>query len=749
MVQLNIFVHLQLDYFNNFFLQLMKKKYLFICLALSLNTVLIAHEGMWLPQLLKQLNTYENMQSSGLKLSAEDIYSVNNSSLKDAIVSFGGFCTAEVISSKGLILTNHHCGYGKIQAHSTPENDYVTNGFWAMKSEEELNNPGLTATFIIRIDDVTEFILANTSNESNEAANQKVIKNNILTLKDSLIKQDSNYSYVVKPFFYGNKYYQFTTETYKDVRLVGAPPASIGKFGGDTDNWMWPRHTGDFSVFRIYADSNNRPAVYSKNNVPFKPRHHLPVSLKGIKKGDFTMVFGFPGRTKEYLTSYAVEHTINTANPTRIKLRESRLNIMDRYMKADHTVWLKYTAKYNRISNYWKKWIGETRGLKKLNAIKKKRKFEAQFFLWSNGEEEKVEYSKLLNDFRSNYRDYNELSLAQDYLYEAGFAMEIFKMAFRFRDIVQYTEKINKDQTDTLVFDEVIFNAKRDALLKQAKAHYKDYHAPIDRDIVKAMLKMYAEGVPKAYRAPIFNDITAKGYDAYADELFSKSFLRDEATAMEFIRSLTPKLIEKKFKKDPAYLLTHSVYKHYRENVSDPLRALRNKINLLNRTYVKGIMEMKKDAYFYPDANSTLRITHGKIDNYVPRDGVQYEHFTTLKGIMEKGNLEVYDYVVDDKLKQLYKDKDYGAYADSTGFLPVCFTASNHTTGGNSGSPVIDANGNLIGLNFDRNWEGTMSDIMYDPDMCRNIAVDARYVLFIIDKFAGAGYLVEEMTLVK
>ncbi len=715
-------------------------------ILIGISSSTFAREGMWLPQLLRDLHTIDDMKANGLKLSAEQIYSVNQSSLKDAIVSFGGFCTAEVISSNGLILTNHHCGYGKIQSHSSVENDYLTNGFWAMNGKEELTNPGLTATFIIRIDDVTGRVLGGTHKDSTEAANQKIIAENIKAIKEEQKNLDSLYGYTIRPFFYGNNYYMFTTETFKDVRLVGAPPSSIGKFGGDTDNWMWPRHTGDFSMFRIYAGKDNRPAEYSEDNVPFKPRHHLPVSLKGVDQGDFTMVFGFPGRTQEYLTSYAVDYTLNQANPRKISLREKRLQIMDSDMKADHAVWIKYAAKYARVSNYHKKWIGESRGLKRLNAIDVKKQRETDYQKWADNQAKRGNpgFENLLGKYEKAYSTYSPLVAAQDYLYESAFAIEIVRLAYRFKDIETYVNSATKEKP----VDEKVFEQKKNTLLKQLASHYKDYNAPTDKKIASAMLEMYNKGIPKDFRPAIMDEIIAKGYDNYVENIFSKSVLRDEKTATEFVNKMTPKSI-KKWKKDPANVLFHGLYDTYIEKVSSKLKDVNYEISLMNRTYLKGLMQMHKDKPFYPDANSTLRITHGKVDNYNPRDGVIYKHYTTLGGIIDKGNLGVYDYVVPNKLKELYETKDYGQYADEAGYLPVCFTASNHTTGGNSGSPVIDAEGNLIGLNFDRNWEGTMSDIMYDPEMCRNIAVDIRYVLFIVDKYAGAGYLVEELDLVK
>lgn len=720
----------------------MKKLLLFSSLILQ-SLLSHADEGMWIPSLLKELNI-KDMQAKGLQLSAEDIYSINNSSLKDAIISFGGFCTGEIISKEGLILTNHHCGYGQIQSHSSVENDYLTNGFWAMSRKEELPNPGLTATFIRRIDDVTSQVLESVSSENTESERQEIIAKNIKAITAKAIEGTSLQA-IVKSMFYGNQYFMFITETYKDIRMVGAPPSSIGKFGGDTDNWMWPRHTGDFSMFRIYADKDNNPAEYNEENIPYTPRHHLPISLKGVNKDDFTMVFGFPGRTQEYLTSYAVDYIMNTSNPVKISLREQRLNVMDQDMRNSDEVRIQYAAKYARVSNYHKKWIGENKGLKRMHALDLKKELEANFQQWANDPSRKDAYGNLLTEFKDVYEKLNEMQLAQDYLYEAGFAMEIFSLALRFESLVEAVKE-NENLEDER------WNKMVEGLTQRVEAHFKDYNLATDKKITPIMLEMYDKGVPAAYKPSIFNTIATKykgDYTAYSTYLFDKSILSSKESTDKFLSKINKKSILK-IEKDPAYQMMSNILSTYRNNVSDKKKELDDKVDLLNRTYLKAMMEMQSDKTFYPDANSSLRIAYGKVDNYFPYDGAEYAHYTTLKGIIEKaseGSAE--DYAITDKLQQLYDDKDYGQYADEKGYMPVCFTASNHTTGGNSGSPVLNASGHLIGLNFDRNWEGTMSDIMYDPERCRNIAVDARYVLFVIDKYAGAGHLVNEMTLIK
>lgn len=697
-----------------------------------------ADEGMWLPLLLKQLNE-PDMQKNGLKLSAEDIYSINKSSLKDAIVHFNGGCTAEVISDKGLILTNHHCGYSQIQSHSTVESDLLTNGFWAMKQGDELKNPGVTATFIVRMEDVTAKILAGVTDDMTDAERDKKIGAAIAEVSKEAVK-DTKYGAYIRPFYYGNEYYMFITETFKDVRLVGAPPSSIGKFGGDTDNWMWPRHTGDFSIFRIYADKNNEPADYSPDNVPYKPKHVIPVSLKGADKDDFTMVYGFPGRTSEYLSSFAVEMIANDSDPTKVKIREKRLEIWDKDMKGDDKVRIQYSAKYASLANYWKKWIGEMNGLRKLNALDVKKDFEKEFMAKLNGDT-KTKYGSVLSDLESSYTKLRPLSKQRDYFLEASLGIEAVGHAFNYTDVIDALkagEKVEK-------LDKYIEKLKGDS-----KRFFKDFNAGTDEKICAAMLEMIKKDLDKTQQAAIFAEIEKKykgDFKKYAQVIYSSSiFVSEEKTnkALENIGSSYKKIM-----KDPVYVLMQSMYDKFTKEVRDPYVELDAKIMKLNRIYMKGMREVVTTKKYYPDANSTLRVAYGKVDGYNPRDGVFYEHYTTLDGVMEKENPNVDEFVVAPKLKELWKNKDYGQYADKNGELRVAFCASNHTTGGNSGSPVFNGEGQLIGTNFDRNWEGTMSDIMYDPNQVRNIVLDVRFTLFVIDKFAGAGYLLEEMKIVK
>ncbi|MFT6165889.1 MAG: hypothetical protein ACJASF_000573 [Vicingaceae bacterium] len=703
---------------------------LFLTVILSFS-MLIAKEGMWLPMLLKSLNEGD-MQSMGLKLSAEDIYSVNQSSLKDAIISFGGFCTGEIISDQGLILTNHHCGYGQIQSHSSVENDYLTNGYWAMNHSQELMNPGLTATFIIRMEDVTSDILDSIPSDLSEKDRQVEIAKRI-KMKVAATTKDSHYEAYIRPFFYGNEYYMFVTETYKDIRLVGAPPSAIGKFGGDTDNWMWPRHTGDFSLFRIYANKDNMPADYAEDNIPFKPRHFLPISMDGVKKGDFTMVYGFPGRTQEFLTSYAIKQIKEVINPAQIEVRDQALKIMDKHMKASDKVRIQYASKYASIANYWKKWIGENGGLEKANAIQLKQEREASFTKATAGMEE---YSSVLSELEKRCEAIEDYALARSFFVEIPYRkMEMLRFANRFTSLVAKAEKGEEVDEKTI-----------EQLKEQTKAHFKNFDLSTELDVSQALLQEYKAKLDPQYVPAAMKgnkaDLLLNDYKEYV----KKSTFLEESQVMELI-SNWDKGSAKKVAKDPVYKLMNEFWNIYFNKVRPEYDKYSNEIDSLSKIYVKGLRNHVPGTY-YPDANSTLRLAYGQVDNYNPKDGVVYDFFTSGKGILEKYDPDNVDFNLPERLVKLIEDKDYGRYADEDGSLHVCFTASNHTTGGNSGSPVINGNGELIGLNFDRNWEGTMSDINYDINQCRNISVDIRYVLFVVDKFANAGHLVEEMKLV-
>lgn len=718
----------------------MLKKFIFIALLSLQSFNLKADEGMWLPMLLQTVNG-DALYTKGLKIPIDSIYSVNKTSLKDAIVLFGGGCTGEIISNKGLLLTNHHCGYSQIQSHSTIEHDYLTNGFWAKNMSEELPCPGLTATFIIRIDDVTDDIINQVNGLKEDDRNKKVKE-----ISEQLIKkaiEGTHYSADIKPFYYGNKYFMIVTETFKDVRMVGAPPSSIGKFGADADNWMWPRHTGDFSIFRIYADKNNQPAEYSKDNVAYTPRYSFPISIKGVKENDFTMVYGFPGRTQEYIPKEAVRTIFENTDPNRIKLRDIRLKIMGEAMRNNDTIRLQYASKYANVENAYKKWQGEVLGLKRLNAIEVKADFETKFVNWTKSVKDGQEYVNALTQLNELHQKIRPYSAALDYYAEGIKGIDLLNFAANFTKLEKLCEK---EPVDEKALSDAV-----DQLKKSSKGFFKNYNASIDKDIFERLIQEYRKGTPKDLAADLsMIDKKFKGdYHKYTEYVFSKSHFSDLAKTEKFLSTFSAKKL-KSLTNDPAYQLMKTCTAAYADKVSIPYKSLMNEIDLLQRTYMKGQMEMASDEKrkIYPDANLTLRLTYGKVEGYEPRDGIVYKYYSTLTGVIEKYDSTNYDFNAPAKLLELYRKKDFGEYG-SNGNITPCFLASNHTTGGNSGSPVLNAYGQLIGTNFDRVWEGTMSDIMFDPERCRNISLDIRYTLFIIDKFAGARWLVDEMNIVK
>ncbi len=719
---------------------MIKRILLLLVAACCLTMTTRADEGMWIPMLLKQLNESE-MQANGLKLTAEDIYSINRSSLKDAVVHFGGGCTGEVISNQGLILTNHHCGYSQIQAHSSVENDYLKDGFWAKSLKDELANPGLFVTFIVRMDDVTDMVLKGTE-DMNVVERTLAIQKNMKEIQDEAVK-GTHYKAFIRPFFYGNEYYMFVTETFTDIRLVGAPPSSIGKFGYDEDNWMWPRHTGDFSVFRIYAGPDNKPADYSEANVPYKPKHFFPISMEGIEDGDFTMVYGFPGRTQQYLTSDAVDYVYHISNPAKIAMRKKSLSIIDAAMGSSDKIRIQYAAKQSRISNSYKKWIGENRGLKKLDAIEKKKAFEAEFTKLANQKPPYIEqYSKVLPQLKANYSGLEKYALARDYFIEVWYyGPEVIRFANGYKNLVENYASLEKNGK---------LSKELEKRMNSVKGYFKNYHMPTDKKVFVALMEMYYNNVDHSLLSETFVTYISSKYrgnfTALANDVYEKSvFVSKER--MNAMLSNFSKSTPKKLEKDPAYVLMNELYNGYYGKVRSEYGRLNGEIDALMKDYVQGIRDMMPDKRYWSDANSTLRVAYGKVEGSVPRDGMQYTYLTTIDGVMEKYVPGDRDFDVSPKLIELWKKKDYGPYTQN-GTVPVCFTASNHTTGGNSGSPVLNGEGHLIGINFDRSWESTMSDLMYDPERCRNIVVDIRYVLFVIDKFAGASHLVEEMKLV-
>ena len=699
-----------------------------------------AHEGMWVPTLLKSIES--DMQSAGLKLSAEDIYSINNGSIKDAIVLFGGGCTAEVISKQGLILTNHHCGFSAIQEQSSLEHDYLKDGFWAKDRATELKNAGLTATFIIRMEDVTDRILSQITAEVN--ANEAQRRELVGKLGEAIAKEaiaGTHYQAVVRPFNYGNSYFLIVTETFRDVRLVGAPPSSIGKYGGDTDNWMWPRHNADFSLFRIYAGADNKPAEASETNVPFVPRHSLPISVEGVKEGDFAMIFGFPGSTQRYLSSYAVDYVMNTADPLRIKMRAASLDVIDAAMRNSDKTRIQYADKQSSISNAYKKWIGEVRGLKELRTLDKKRTQEAAYQAKAK-ELGRADLEAVLPAMKDLYGQYVPLATARDLFVEmVYYGPEVLRFADGFRELTEEHQRLVTENK---------FGAKAEERVSVLPGYFKDYDVEVDKRVFKALLPIYRANVPLTSQPDILKEIDTKfkgDTDAWVEDLYARSVLVDQAKLTAALK-LKPKKYLKVMNNDPAYRASRSFFKSFLEQVRPQHSALGDRIETNMRTYVKGMMEMEPTRTFWPDANSTMRLSYGKVEGSLPRDGVVYDAFSTLDGVVEKYVPGDVEFDLPKRLLELHAAKDYGEYGVD-GTMPVCFTSSLHTTGGNSGSPVLNGRGELIGLNFDRTWESTMSDIQFDPDKCRNICVDARYVLFIIDKFAGAKHLVEEMELVR
>lgn len=720
----------------------MKKTAFILIIFLATIRLTQAGEGMWLPLLLEQLNEKE-MKTMGMRISAEDIYSINKSSLKDAILLFGRGCTAEIVSDKGLILTNHHCGYGQIQSHSSLEHDYLTNGFWAMNPGEELPNPGLSVTLLVRMEDVTKQMLEAVQPGMSEVQREAALAAVRSKLEKEAVKA-THYKAMIKPFYQGNEYYMFVSETFNDVRLVGAPPSNIGKFGGDTDNWMWPRHTGDFSMFRIYANKNNEPAEYSADNVPYTPKSHLKISLKGAEKGDFTFVFGYPGTTQEYLPSYAISMITERENPPAIRLRSKRLDVFNAYQNKSDLVRIQYAAKHAGVANYWKKMIGENRGIQKLDAINKKQQLEAGFQQWATADADRNRrYGSLLPTFENLYGELANLEEDQTYIIEAGLGVEAVRMAYGFNALLQRSN--DKKSSDAAI----------DSLVKKlstaSEAFFKNYYAPIDHDVFVALMQDWFDHQDGA-RMPA--NLTAElikygnSFSRWGDIVFEKSIFTDQQRLNKFLSNYNRRKA-KQIESDPMFVIAQAIYGQIFNVVQPAIAGIQDTRDSLQRVYMQGLMEYQPEKRFYPDANSTLRVAYGVVDDYSPRDAVEYRYFTTLEGIMEKEDPAIYDYVVEPKLKALYRDKDYGRYGATDGTMHVCFTASNHTTGGNSGSPVLNADGHLIGINFDRNWEGTMSDLMYDPDQCRNISIDIRYCLFLVDKFAGAGHLVKEMSLVE
>lgn len=712
------------------------KRILILFVALFILRPAAAVEGMIIPTVLSAFES--DMQAMGMKLSAKDIFDANNSSIKDAIIHFGGGCTAEIVSKTGMILTNHHCGLGQINNHSTLENNILKYGFWAKDLSEELPNEGLTATRMVNITDVTKDVLAGTEGLTGLEARQ-VMNANIARLKAAAVN-GTHFDAEIKPFDFGNSYYLLVKETFRDVRLVGNPPETIGKFGGDTDNWVWPRHTGDFSIFRIYADANNKPADYNEQNVPYTPLHHLPISLKDKKEGDFTMVFGFPGRTDQHTISEELDYTIHTLRPAQIRMRDLSLSAINSAMKSDEAIKLQYTSKQARIANAWKKWIGQIDGLKRGNAVHVFKEREQRYMDAANSDENwKTEYAQVvpaLNQIATNFQEYDfAYNLFNEYFY---YGTEIFKLSRKMNEIVKEYEM------DSLNIQEFIEEIKQ--LGPSIESFYKNYTADVDRQIFELQSAYYLEKITNDAFVPA--SLRDNDVKSLSTAIFERSFFSDKERYLNFLEKFSVKRSFSVLQNDPLLVLHRELEAIFETQLLQPLRMAYGQKQQLMQQYVKGKYEMFPDDKHWSDANSTLRITYGKLEGSIPRDGMKYTPYTTLGGIIEKYYTDNPDYDLLPRMLELWEKKEYGGY-DQDGELWVCFTGSNHTTGGNSGSPVIDAEGHLMGLNFDRSWESTMSDFMFDASRCRNITVDIRYVLWVIDVYGEAGHLIEEMELVR
>ncbi len=708
----------------------MKKFILGFTLLLAFIRPTLAEEGMLIPSLIKAFES--DMQSFGMKLTAEEIYSVNNSSLKDAIIHFGGGCTAELVSGQGLLLTNHHCGYSQIQSHSSLENDYLKYGFWAKSKSEELPNKGLTASRMVRIQDVTKEVLFGTEGITDHAKLQEILSRNTQAIIKEAIN-GTHYEAEIKPFNQGNEFYMIVKETFLDVRLVGTPPNSIGKFGGDTDNWVWPRHTGDFAVFRVYAGTDNKPAEYSASNVPYTPLHFLKIAFNDRKAGDFTMVYGFPGETEQHVASGYLKFIMEKERPARIKMRELSLSVIDQAMRQSDEVRIKYASKQARIANAYKKWIGQIDGLRRLDAITVKKEREQEYINRANSKESwKKEYGTIIDEM-------NQLVASSvDFEFRYSMLIEYFFTGSEFLTLargIDQLKKVAEQKPDAL-------ELYKQRLISNAEGHFKNYDAAVDKNV----FELQTEAYNKYIKAPSAGKTNSAANNYNAAAIFAKSFLTDKDRYVAFVEKFTAKSL-KKLDKDPGFAHYSLLFNDFIDNHYSAYDAYEEKMSELLKVYVKGKLEMFPEKKHWADANSTLRITYGKLEGSKPQDGVQYLEYTTLDGVIDKYYTGNPDFELLPRMLELHQKKEYGNYAQD-GELWVCFTGSNHTTGGNSGSPVIDANGNLMGLNFDRSWESTMSDYMFDPSRCRNIVVDIRYVLWVMDIYSGAGHLVEEMELV-
>jgi hypothetical protein len=727
----------------------MKKLLISLFAAMLLGSAAMAFEppdeGMWLPMFVERLN-YTDMQEKGLQLTPEEIYSINNSSLKDAIVGLSGggiggfFCTGEIVSDKGLLFTNHHCGYNNIQTHSTVENDYLKDGFWAASLEEELPNEGLAASFLVRMEDVTDSIipfLPDTLTEAERGAKVRKITGKL----EKRAEEDGKYAARVSSFYGGNEYYLFVYVVYKDVRLVGAPPSSIGKYGGDTDNWMWPRHTGDFSIFRVYTGPDGEPAKYAEENIPLKPKHHLPISIDGYEEGDFAMIWGYPGGTERYLTSHGIEYKLDAFLPVLVEIFEAQITSWKKHMDADPAVKIQYASKHASLANAWKLFLGQIRGLKRLKVYEKKQKIEEAFQEWAESEPAlKEKYGDVIKNFGESYAILTEEFPRLAYTALAANSPEILGYAGQYGQLLEQLES----KTNEAIVEETISG------LKEGMAeHFKNYYAPADRDAFAALMEIYYEHTPEEMQPEYFLELVDDmegDFAAMATYVFDESIFESQEEINEFFEKPKAKILAK----DPALKLA-SEFTATMGKVVGQYREANNVIGKYERLFIAGLREMKPDKVFYPDANSTMRMSYGSVQDYKAADAVYYDYYTTLEGVMEKEDPSNDEFIVEEKLKELYRKKDYGPYGemiDGEERMVVCFLTTNDITGGNSGSPVINGRGELIGIAFDGNWEAMSGDIAFEPELQRTINVDIRYVLFIMDKMAGAQNLVDELTIV-
>ncbi len=696
-----------------------------------------ADEGMWLPFLIDDA-LYNEMSRMGLNLEPEEIFSFTEPSIKDAVVSFGGFCTGEMISDQGLVLTNHHCGYSRIQSHSTVDNDLLTDGFWAMERAEELPNEGLFVRFLVNVEDVTDEVKANLTDVMTEEERSAAIREISNELTEAATG-GTHYTGNVSAMFAGNYFYLFTYETFNDVRLVGAPPSDIGAFGGDTDNWEWPRHTGDFALFRVYTAPDGSPAEYDPENIPLRPRHHLPVSVRGVRENEFAMVLGYPGRTERYLTSFGIEYRLENMYPIRIDIRRKKLDIIEEAMAKSDEIRIKYASRHSGISNYWKNFIGMSESLQRLNVTDSKRKLEQEFNEWAMADPDREkEYGHVINDFKKVYEGLRVFQ-SHNYIFLESVAAgaDVIRLANVFNRLHTLLEEEAEEEE---------IAAETERLQGLTERIYRNYDNDVDRKLWAAMLRVYYENVPEDELPGIFADIAAdfdNDFEAFADAVYARSVFADPGRMEAFLEHPTALML----KDDLALLAAQSVYETYRD-VTGRMEEYSNLLKRTERDFQRGLLEMQPDELFYPDANGTMRFTYGTVNGYFPMDAVYYDYYTTLTGVMEKEDPDHHEFAVPDKLKTLYENQSFGEY-DHDNTMVVNFITNNDITGGNSGSPVINGDGHLIGVVFDANWEGMSGDILFEHDLQKAINVDVRYMLFIIDKFAGASNLIDEMTIVK